>query len=292
MADIYSSTGNLDDIILAEQIHNVCLDALQENVKVVPKVRNFTAPPDSNVYSVPVWGTLSASTVTETADITSTALTTSQVSITYGEVGLMSILTDKAREVSKIGMLAEQIGRAGARAIGLAMDTSLTALFDTLNGNTDVGTSGSTMSLDILLQGIYALEANYINGPMTAFLHPVQVKSLRSSILTSSAQAIGWKGGDVFGIQKAARDGFVGNIFGVDVYQTTLVETTNGATADREGALIAADPDECPLGIAIWRPTRIEMQRDASRRGTEVVVTAAYGVAEIRDTAGICVLSL
>ena len=80
--------------------------------------------------------------------------------------------------------------------------------------------------------------------------------------------------------------GMVGTLFGVEVSQTSVCPTANSA-ADRTGAMFSSDA----IGLVTKRPPRIEMQRDASARGTELVATVAYGVGELVDTAGVPIIT-
>jgi hypothetical protein len=73
------------------------------------------------------------------------------------------------------------------------------------------------------------------------------------------------------------------NLYGVTIFSSTRCASVN-TNADRQGAIYPAG-DGAPLVYSVkWDP-RTEFQRDASMRGWEVVVTAAYGD-ECIDTAG------
>jgi hypothetical protein len=75
-------------------------------------------------------------------------------------------------------------------------------------------------------------------------------------------------------------------LFGVNVYQTTNVQTANTG-ADRAGAMFSSEA----LGLATKWPARTELQRDASLRATEIVVTACYGVGELVDSFGVPIVT-
>ena len=60
-----------------------------------------------------------------------------------------------------------------------------------------------------------------------------------------------------------------------------------GTTGDYKGGLFHKDA----LGIAMLQDLKIETQRDASIRGTEIVATAVFGVGELHDSYGVEVLA-
>lgn len=78
--------------------------------------------------------------------------------------------------------------------------------------------------------------------------------------------------------------GFVGMLFGVPVYQTTEVSAVNSA-ADRCGAMFV--PEAMAFVQFLPRVVKVELERDASQRATEVVTTAVYGVTELIDGYGV-----
>lgn len=287
MADIYTSSGIIASAVLAEEIDRNALTALQAQLTVVPLIRNIDcSAAKTKSYSIPTFGTVTAATIGETADLTSTAFSITDVSITRGEIGWMTLLTDTAAEVSTATGLASTIGQEAAKGFGRKMDADVTALFSALNGGTKVGTAASTMSVNFFLNAIYTLELANVRGGLVSVLHPLQVSSLRKAVAASSAVPI-----EQFMPMKARPDGFVGSIFGVDTYQTTQLTAVDGATATQWYGGMLGTGQESPFAIGIWRPVRTEIQRDASRRGNEVVVSAAYGVVEQRDAAGVAIQS-
>jgi len=292
MAEVYTSTAAMQNTVLAEQINNIALEAITANNIIAPLIANFNAEnARSNVFSIPVYGSVSAATIGETTEMTSTAFSDTQNSITYGEVGVMTIVQDKYNEVRAVADAASAFGRAAGHAIGVNIDQAISALFPALGGGTNVGTTDVTLTYGAFLRGLYTLENANVHGPMVSVLHPVQAHQLRDSITSTTATAIGWGNGSTFGVTAADATGFVGQLMGIKIHQTTNVGTANGATADKVGSLMATSQEESPLAIAQWRKTRTEMDRKVERRGTAIVVTNAYGVVEIRDTTGVGIVS-
>lgn len=287
MADIYTSTGIVSSIILGEQIDTMALPALEAVVTIAPLVKNYDlSGAKTKTWSIPTYPTLTASSVGETADLTSTAFTPTDTTVTPTEYGLMTLVTDLAAQTNVLGTLAEDFGRSAGTAIGRAVDKAIGLLFPALNGGTKVGTTATALTVTAFLSGIYTLEASNYQGPMAAVFHPLQVNQLRAAVAASTAVLAGQ-----FMPQQARPNGFCGNLFGLDIYQTTSVGTTNVGTADKAGAIMAVGDLYSPIALGIWRPVRTEIAREATRRAWEVVTTGVYGAAERRDKAGVCVIS-
>jgi hypothetical protein len=82
-------------------------------------------------------------------------------------------------------------------------------------------------------------------------------------------------------IQNAAMaTGYIGMLGGVPVFETSNVVDTSG---DSIGGLFHRDA----LGLALRQDIKIEPQRDASLRATELVATAVYGCGELLDSYGV-----
>jgi hypothetical protein len=77
------------------------------------------------------------------------------------------------------------------------------------------------------------------------------------------------------------RNGFVGSIAGIDVYQSANI-TVDG-NGDAKGAVFAPES----MCIAMKRDFNLETERDASNRAFELNATAVYGVGELDDSYGV-----
>jgi hypothetical protein len=80
--------------------------------------------------------------------------------------------------------------------------------------------------------------------------------------------------------------GFVGHLFGVPVYQTTEVDLANNS-ADRCGAMFVPEA----MAFVQLRPISVDYDHYATRRTRIIVVTAAYGVAEVVGTYGVPIVT-
>jgi len=270
-----------NDLVYAALINESVIDYARASVVVASLVRQFSLEGrPGRVLDVPVWGGLSAAGVDEGTDLTNTALATDKVTLTAAEVGVMITVTDLLAESDILANLDEY-----ARQLGLAVadkiDSDLCALFSALNGGTAVGTSGSDMTDDNFLEALYTLEAANAPKPYHCVLHPRQWADLRKDIVAATGSPY-----SASAAQEIVNSGFTGVLFGVNVYQTSNVPTANTG-ADRAGAMFSSEA----LGVVTKWPARTELERDASLRATEIVVTACYGVGELVDGFGVPIVT-
>ena len=122
-------------------------------------VRNYTIAGGGKSVEVPIYPTVSASAVSEASDLSNTAINPTSVTITASEVGLMTTLTDLARN-SASRNVAQDIGRVFGEAIARKIDLDLTALFDGFS--TAVGGTGATLTADTVAQAHANLRNNSV----------------------------------------------------------------------------------------------------------------------------------
>ncbi len=224
---------------------------------------------------VPKYPAISAADLTEGTDMSSTTVSTSSVSVTVGEVGAQVILTDLA--TMGAGNPADELGTVLGNAIATKIDTDLIALFDGFSSS--FGTAGSETTVADLFKAAATLRANKVTGSMAAVVHPYQAYAIKANLTNTFANP---NGGDAQ--NEAMRNGYVGTIAGIDVYESANV--TIDGSGDCKGAVFAPEA----LAIAMKRDFQIAPQRDESLRAWELNATAVYGVGELDDSYGVEVL--
>ena len=240
--------------------------------------RNYTIVGGGKSVEVPIYPTVSASAVSEASDLSNTAINPSSVTITASEVGIMTTLTDLARN-SASRNVAQDIGRVFGEAIARKIDLDLTALFDGFS--TSVGGADAALSADTVAQAHANLRNNSVPmNDLALVLHPMVAHDLKRGMTNTYA------GLDTDISNEALRSGFIGTLFGVPVFETANMANT-GTTGDYKGAMFHRDA----LGLAMMQDLKIEIQRDASLRADEIVATAVYGVGELQDSYGIEILA-
>ncbi len=241
-------------------------------------VRNYTIAGGGKSVEVPIYPTVSAAAVSEATDLSNTAINPSSVTITASEVGIMTTLTDLARN-SASRNVAQDIGRVFGEAIARKIDLDLTALFDGFS--TSVGGSGAALSADTVAQAHANLRNSSVPmNDLALVIHPMVAHDLKRGMTNTYA------GLDTDISNEALRSGFIGTLFGVPVFETANMANT-GTAGDYKGAMFHRDA----LGLAMMQDLKIEVQRDASLRADEIVATAVYGVGELQDSYGIEILA-
>lgn len=221
---------------------------------------------------VPKYPSITAAALTEGTDMTSTAVSTSSVSITVAEVGAQVFLTDLAAMGS--GNPADELGTVLGNAIATKMDVDLIALFDGLS--TSLGGTTTELSVAALFQAAATLRANKVRGRIVGVFHPYQTYALKANLTNTMVNP---NAGDLQ--NEAMRTGYVATIAGIDIFESANVAVDG--SGDSKGAIFSPQA----FALAMKRDFNIEPQRDASNRGFELNATAIYGVGELDDTYGV-----
>lgn len=166
------------------------------------------------------------------------------------------------------GLDAAAAGTVLGRAVAEKFDKDVTTLFrDASIGN--VGFNGidagaDLMSVDLMAEAIAAVREAKFPGQLTAVLHPQQIRLLMNDLNTAD-----FAGSDA---QNAAlRSGFVGSLFGVNIFSSAYINTPN--TGDISDAIHGIMFAEDAFGVAMFRGIEIEAARNAAGLGTDLVAS-------------------
>ena len=270
-----SSISELYTEIIQEAIFT-----FQETSVMRPLVTTYNIAGQGKQIAVPIFPTVSASAVAEGTDLSNTEVNPTETTITASEVGVMTTLTDLARESSS-RPIAQDIGRVFGEAIAKKVDTDLVDLFGSFASGNDLGAAGTELTADLLLKAESTLRALNVPRPYYAVFHPKAVFNLKKTLTqagySGTATALSSTGENVFG------SGFVGNIFGIDVYENANV------TVDVNDDSVGGVFHPMSLGLAMKMDFKLETQRDASLRATEIVGTVTYGKGVVKDDYGCAV---
>ena len=237
-------------------------------------VKNYAITGGGKAVEVPVYAQVSAAAVSEASDLSNTAINPTSVTITASEVGIMTTLTDLARNSAPRNVAAD-IGKLFGEALARKQDADLTGLFDSLT--TEVGDGSEAISPAAIFNAMSTLRANSLPiNECAVVLHPKIAFDLKSGLTNTFA------GLDTENSNEALRSGFVGKLAGMNIFETSNMSNTGNA-GDYKGAAIHKDA----LAIAMMQDVKIETQRDASLRADEIVATSVYGVGEIHDSYGV-----
>lgn len=228
---------------------------------------------------------LAAASVADGTDLTNTAYTPTQVTLTVGEVGIMMTLTDLARTSSFADI--EMYGMGAGKAVLKKLTGDIAALGSGFSSS--VGTSTQNLTEAQFLAARTTLLIADVPEPYYAVLYPQQLEDLIADTGTTiNALATG---GDAVRPQSndlaIPQQGNFGQFHGVTLVTNSQVPTAN-VGADSAGHMASAG--RALAYVEKWG-VRVEMERDASLRGSEVVVTAAYAVGEVDDASGVAIVT-
>jgi len=281
-----TTTTSLNDLlpsIVAEALFQAQEQSIMRNL-----VRNYAIPAGSGKsIVVPTYAPVAAHSVNEGTDLATayasdgsggnpTAISTGGVTITVGEVGIMTNVTDLAMKASASNVVAD-VGRLFGAAIAAKMDKDLIALFSGFSAG--VGTDATPLTAATIFKGIATLRNSGVSTTgISCVVNPMVAYDLKSSLTSAFAG----HASDVS--NEAMKTGYVGTIGGVSIYESSHV-VDNGTAGDFVGGLFHRDA----LGLALMSDISIEVQRNASLRADELVATATYGVKELFDAYGLSV---
>ena len=263
-----STISELYTEIVAEALFVANEQSIMRNL-----VRNYTIAGGGKSVEVPIYGVVSAAAVNEAADLANTAVNPTSKTITASEVGIMTTLTDLARNSASRNVGAD-IGRLFGEAIAKKVDTDLSALFTGFSTEKGPG-AGAEIVIQDLFEASAELTTNNAPGPYYGVFHPKQIFNVKKTLTNT------FVGRDHELSNEAMRSGFVGTIAGIQIFESSNIAVDS--SDDSIGAVFSQDA----LGLAMMQDLKIEIQRDASLRSDEIVATAVYGVSELHDSYGV-----
>ena len=266
---------------LSELYTNVIQEALftfQETSVMRPLVTTYAINGQGKIVQVPVYAAIAAAAVAEGTDLTNTAVDPTAVNITASEIGVMTTFTDLGRDSASRNVGAD-IGKLFGDGLAKKVDTDLAALFASFSS--DIGTAGSELTPELLFKAQATLRSLNIPAPYYAVFHPKACFNLKK-LLTNAGYSTSSSAVSDVGNQ-AMRDGFIGKVAGIEVYENANIAIDG--SDDSVGAVFHPSS----IGLAMKADLKIETQRDASIRGTEIVATMTVGQAIVKTNYGVAV---
>ncbi len=277
-----STTVTLNDLL--PTIIQEALFVANERSIMRGLVKNYTlAPAQGKTIQVPIYPVQTAAAVTEGDEVSNTAVSTDVATFTVGQVGLRTLVTDMALNASASNVVAD-LGQLFGNAIAKKIDQDLMANFTSFTTNV-IGSSSTTITAALVMQGLTKLKnAGVPTDGLACVLHPSVAYDLKSALTNQGAVA--FTGGAYGAVaNQAMLDGYVGQLFGMTVYESSNCPLNAGAAAgDYVGAIFHRDA----LGFGLMRDIQIETQRRASYLGTDIVASAMYGTGVVYEGYGVC----
>lgn len=267
-----STLSELYTEIIQEAIFN-----FQETSVMRPLVTTYNIAGQGKQVAVPVYPNISASAVAEATDLGNTAINPTEATITASEVGVMTTLTDLGRDTASRDV-ASDIGKLFGEAIAKKVDADLSALFGSFASGNDLGGAGIELTPDLLLSAEATLRSLNIPRPYYGVFSPKAMFNLKKA-LTNAGYSTGANAmSDI--ANETLRNGYVGTVFGIDLFENANI------APDVSDDVVGGVFHPQSLGLAMKSDFKIETQRDASLRATEIVGTVTYGTGVIKDDFG------
>jgi len=244
-------------------------------------VKNYTlAPTQGKTIQVPIFPVQTAASLTEGDDFANTAVSTDVATFSIGQVGLMTMVTDLAVNASASNVVAD-LGRLFGEAVARKIDVDLMELFSSFTTNV-VGSTSTAITPALVMTGITKLRAQGVSPDgMAVVLHPNIAYDLKAALTTTGNTAFtSGAYGDV--ANEAMRMGYIGQLFGVPVYESANCPASGPAAGDYKGGIFHREA----LGFGLMRDIQIETQRRARAIGTDVVCSAMYGTGVVYEQYG------
>jgi hypothetical protein len=274
-----ATTGNLENaqrIVVAAtrytEEHNAPMMALTEQFALGKGNKQVTVP---KVAQMSVSDLVDGQDIVDEEDI---GMTT--VDLTASEVGAKIVLTDKLVRQS-VPNVFQMVGRQLGEGMARKKDTDVQALYENLNDGTDLGTAGDNLTAIFLTGCIAYAKANKFGSKVYVVHHPNAIADfvLSAAVTPSATYPVphGWS-------EDLLKDFFVGlrPLNGVPVFEAGNIPETSAGLGDGYGCIA----DQGAMATLTSVKMRTERERDASLRGTEVVITADYGVFELDNDRG------
>ena len=268
---------------LSELFTNITQEAIftfQETSVMRPLVTLYPIVGSGKTVEVPVYPTITASAVNEATDLSNTAVNPTSATITASEVGVMTTLTDLGANSASRNVGAD-IGKLFGEAIAKKVDTDLVNLLDDFASANDQGGAGTELTADLLFKAQAILRSANVPAPYYGVFHPKALFNLKKTLTQAGYAGTATAISDIG--NEALRNGYIGRIAGIDVFENANI--TIDAYDDSYGGVF----HPASLGLAMKEEFKVESQRDASLRATELVASIVYGTGVIKDTYGVTV---
>lgn len=261
----------LPDIVEATEMF-LMQETIMPNLVQVFSDRTGREPRRGDRYNAGTVGALN-----ETDDLTSFQefSRTPFGTITPAEIGNPYLITDSRFESDNVSNIFADLVESNGYVFAKKLDQDLLGVFTNFNGGT-VGAAGSALTWETLAKAEAIAAANGIPAPYNVVLHPFAVLNLNLGRANAVPLAVETA-------LRQANQFYVGSFGQMNIYRAPLLTAGTAVTQALFSRKAAA--------LDIRRAIRPELQRDASKRATEVITTMLYGYGAWRRDYGIKIVS-
>ena len=251
--------------------------AAYENSVARQLMTTFDAPVNAGkILQVPVYSAITAENITDESAATAADTNTTSATITLTEHVVYHRVTDMLRD-SSFGNVLVELGDQSGRSIAESMDTEAfgkLSLLNTKSGTSDFFTD--TFNKDVIMDVVAQLRAAKLVGPFYAVIHPQAANILKKSLTASDNYVASGAVAD-----SILANYFVGQIAGCQIIESPLVPV------DGNGVATCAVITPSALGHAMRGAVRVEEDRNAAARATDLVLTGVAGAGVLQAAHGL-----
>ncbi len=226
------------------------------------------------------YSSVTAATIAETDDLASSAFAPSAgQTLTPAEIGAQFFITDLRMDSETPEMILTDAARELGFSAADKLNDDLVSDMASLTGGT-VGKAGTVITWGYVAAAIAQARnaSKSTSVPLVAVVHGYQAAVLAKAASVAGATVITTPATNDLITQKGMAQAF--SFMGVPIYQ---VFNAVDSGIDFKGGVFPRDA----IALDWRRPIRIEAERDASRRGIELTMSAVYGHGVWRPELGV-----
>jgi hypothetical protein len=255
--------------IVPSIFEDVCFIA-RDNMIMPGLVKNFSDRTGAAVRDFERYGSVLMGTVSDGDDLVSQQFAPSSIStVTPAEYGAQVLLTDLKVESDPFNSIADAKMELGL-SFAQKLDTDLLGRFNEFTAGT-IGATGSALTWNY----VFAMQAilRQANAPLPYTFVATPYQIYRLGVQSSVGNTVTNSPGLQDALAEGSKRVYMGNFYGINIYSTGYCEASGN---DAYAGMFS------PSALALdWRRApRLEVERDASRRATELNFSAviAQGV--------------
>jgi hypothetical protein len=270
----FNTAYDLDSLMVntkAATVYTAHENSLFLSGGIIPMVN---LPAGSITAQIPVMGTVTAQKLTSAAhavdDFNALGITDTKVTIEADIYAARDVVRDLG------GIDPQELGRVLGNSIQTAFDTDVVSAMaagftpaQEIAGTTPAG----TMSVDEIFDAVATIRGNGETGQLVGVVGSAAAAELMKDIGSNS-----YAGGDFQ--SEAMRNGFVGTVGGVRLFQSSYVTGTNKAYIFGQDA----------MRIAMFKNVDLEVARRAEAVGNDIVASLHAGVKVIDANRGVAIV--
>ena len=281
-------TGSLEN--MSKTIITNAISAVEPAGPTNQLVSRYDIPQGAKQVDIPIWGRNNAAALTEGVDIaTPQQLSVTIKNVTSSEHGILVFVSDRLTRQNNEDILSH-VGDVQGAALGRLLEDDLTALFDGFD--VSIGAQDTALTLRQIAGAVSYLKTDndatigLAPGQPNGVFHPEQIRRFAQEV--TSIQAGGSSGMAAQPIPQGITEDVITNyfrgnerFFGVPIFESGVIgRDTNG---DAKGAIFVREA----LALGMAHEMEAEEERDASLRGTEMVMVGEWGEIEVAGKWGI-----